>query len=148
MHVVMQKRDEIGRLNNLEAEIQGVRDAFEVAMAGRIQFHVLRETLHFFGGPRLIRQLAALYDSRLGFRAQEETAGVRKNRICSAAGPGLPTAFNIRLAVRGARRSIGILTESSRPQDCRAHRDTNERSHLVTGYGRANSKMSPSGLSR
>ena len=100
VHVVVENGDEFGRLNNLEAEVQGVRDALEVAMARGVELHVLRQILDFFSGPWLIRQHAALHDTGLRFGAQKETARVRKNRISRASGPGIPGAFNIRLAVR------------------------------------------------
>ena len=149
MHVLVQKGDELGRLNNLEAEIHGVRYAFVVAMARRVQFHVLGQLLHLFGGPRLVRQLAALHDSGLRLAAQEESARVRKNRIRRAAGPRLPNPLNIRLAVRGAWRRIWrgfwpmARTGQAMPQPAAC--DVVAGSPFATGYGRTNSKISPFG---
>ena len=69
---------------------------------------MIRQMLHFFGRPRLIRQLATFDNTGLRFPAQEETARVRQNRISGAAGPRLPASFDIRLPVRGARRRIWL----------------------------------------
>src|ERR1700735_2614570 len=98
MHVLVQERDELGLLNNLEAKIHGVRYALVMAMSGGIELHMLGEMLHLFGRPGLIGQFAAFHNSSFRFAAQEKTARVRKNRIGCSAGTRLPTPLDIGLA--------------------------------------------------
>jgi hypothetical protein len=96
MHVFMQHRNELRRFYDLKAEVHGVRDAFVMVMAGRVELHVLGELRHLLCRPRLVRRHAAPDDAGLRFRPQEKPGWMRKHRIHGSVGSRLPDALQIR----------------------------------------------------
>jgi hypothetical protein len=90
---------------------------------------MVRQVVYLVLCPRLIRKHTAIHDTGFRFGAQEETALMRKNRIDGGSGLGLPGAFNVRLAVRGARRRIR-LTLAKCGSGCQ-HQSKDTWSHLL-----------------